>query len=166
MHSGPSLEDYLQKGLYGPKETKPEERRRFLGTLRERIIVALYTEQLYEKTIYPEIEAQMKAYPQAHLLLNGAIRYHYLSPYIQIAEKHNIPFTIVKNKVSNTDIGLVLTLNHAIHKKEIFVKNNEKPSSRHKNRNLLRRVKRKIGRILKKHLIKRRSRSRRAGKMR
>lgn len=155
MSSGPGLEDYLQKGLHGPKETKPEERRRFLGTLRERIVIALFAEQLYEEKIYPEIEAMIKAYPRAHLLLNGSIRYQYLSPYIQIANKYHIPFTIVKNEAHNTDIGLVLTMKDAINKKEIFVTGGNKKKQPVRNRtvilNKLRYWKRKAGRLLKNH---------------
>lgn len=122
MSLGPSLEHYLQKGMYGPKETKPEERRKFLGTLRERVIIALFVDQVYEEKIYPEIAMMMKKYRDAHLLLNGSIRYNFLSRYIQIAKKNNIPFTIVKNEAHDTDIGLVLATNYAIEKKEIFVK--------------------------------------------
>ncbi|WP_316252510.1 DUF1694 domain-containing protein [Bacillus aquiflavi] len=45
----PTVDDYLQKGIYGQKEIKPDERRKFLGTLRERVIVALKQSQVREK---------------------------------------------------------------------------------------------------------------------
>ncbi len=151
MHTGPGLEDYLKKGLYGTPETKPAERRRFLGTLRERIIIALTSEQLYEGKIYPEIEAKMKAFPQARLLLNGSIRYSYLSPYIQLAKKYRIPFTILKDEVQDTDIGLVLTMNHAINKQEIFITNSgeQKKTARAKKKGVFQKWKRKAIRLAK-----------------
>lgn len=43
------VDDYLQQGIYGPKVTNPDERRQFLGTLRERIEVALNQGQVMEK---------------------------------------------------------------------------------------------------------------------
>ncbi|MEK5037091.1 DUF1694 domain-containing protein [Sporosarcina sp. FSL K6-3457] len=36
-----NVDDYLQRGFYGAKEMKPAECRKFLGTIRERIIIAL-----------------------------------------------------------------------------------------------------------------------------
>ena len=35
------LDEYLKQGMYGTKETNPDERRQFLGTIRERIEVRL-----------------------------------------------------------------------------------------------------------------------------
>ena len=44
-----NVEDYLKQGMYGPKETNPDERRKYLGTLRERIEMALTKAQVMEK---------------------------------------------------------------------------------------------------------------------
>ena len=74
-----NIDDYLQKGIYGEKQTKPEERRRFLGTLRERIVVALKKGQVMEQDTYSELEVLMKKYPDATLYLNGNIRYSFLT---------------------------------------------------------------------------------------
>ncbi|MEH7093675.1 YueI family protein [Neobacillus vireti] len=116
-----TVEDVLQQGIYGPLETKPEERRKYLGTLRERIIVALTKNQVAETNIYPQIEQSMKEYPQAQLLLNGNMVYEELSKYVKLAAKNKLEHKIVTNKEHDTDIGLVLAMNTAIDKKEIFV---------------------------------------------
>lgn len=117
----PAVEDVLKEGIYGPKETKPEERRQFLGTLRERIIVALRKSQVKEIGLYPEVEEQMKKNPKAHLLLNGNIDYRQLSKYIKLAKKYRINHTIVTNKEYDSDIGLILAMDFAIDKETIFV---------------------------------------------
>ncbi|WP_042357543.1 YueI family protein [Bacillus rubiinfantis] len=116
-----SVDDILQQGIHGPLETKPDERRKYLGTLRERIIVALTTIQVAEEMVYPQIEQSMKEYSTAQLLLNGNLPYEQLSKYVKIAAKYNISHTIVTNKEQETDIGLVLAVNDAIDKEEIFV---------------------------------------------
>ncbi|MBS4176418.1 YueI family protein [Bacillus sp. FJAT-49731] len=116
-----SVDDYLQKGIYGVKQTKPEERRKFLGTLRERIVVALTKSQVMEKGMYPEVEQLMNDHPDASLLLNGELDYSFLSEYIHSARSKNIAFSIVTNKEHNTNIGLVLTYDHAINKEEIYI---------------------------------------------
>ena len=41
MSQKSTLEEYLEQGIHGKKEINPEERRKFLGTIRERIVIAL-----------------------------------------------------------------------------------------------------------------------------
>ncbi|PFO01188.1 hypothetical protein COJ85_17910 [Bacillus sp. AFS076308] len=116
-----TVEDVLQQGIYGPLETKPEERRKYLGTLRERIIVALTKSQVAETKIYPQVEQFMKEYPKAHLLLNGNMAYEELSKYVKLASKNKMEHKIVTNKEHDTDIGLVLAMSVAIDKEDIFI---------------------------------------------
>ncbi|MDR7001984.1 YueI family protein [Neobacillus niacini] len=117
----PTVDEVLQQGIYGPLETKPEERRKFLGTLRERIIIALKKGQVGESKVHPQVEQEMKKYPKAHLLLNGTMNYSQLSKYVKLAAKYKIEHTIVTNKDHDTEIGLVLALDHAIDKEEIYI---------------------------------------------
>ncbi|MDR4945275.1 YueI family protein [Neobacillus cucumis] len=116
-----TVEDVLQQGIYGPLETKPEERRKYLGTLRERIIIALTKSQVAETNPYPEVQQSMKEYPKAQLLLNGNMTYEELSKYVKLAAKNKIEHKIVTNKEHDTDIGLVLAMNDAIDKEEIYI---------------------------------------------
>ncbi|HEY2421173.1 MAG TPA: YueI family protein [Neobacillus sp.] len=117
----PSVEKVLQQGIFGPLETKPDERRKFLGTLRERIIVALRKLQVGELEIYPEVEQEMQRNPQAHLYLNGSMSYEELSKYVKLAAKYKLDHTIVANKEHDTEIGLVLAMDHAIDNDEIYI---------------------------------------------
>jgi uncharacterized protein YueI len=117
----PTVDEVLQQGIYGAIETKPDERRKYLGTLRERIIVALKKNQVAETEIYPQIEQLMKENPKAHLFLNGNMSYEDLSKYVKIATKQKIEHTIVTNKEHDSEIGLVLAMDHAIDKEEIYI---------------------------------------------
>ncbi|CAH2717663.1 putative protein YueI [Neobacillus rhizosphaerae] len=121
----PTVDEVLQQGIYGPLETKPDERRKYLGTLRERIIVALKNSQVAEAEIYPQVELYMKGNPSAHLFLNGNMNYENLSKYVKLATKYKIEHTIVTNKEHDTEIGLVLAMGHAIDKEEIFITKKE-----------------------------------------
>lgn len=129
MQNGPNLEDYLNQGIYGKKEINPEEKKKFLGTFRERVAIALTVNQLYQPKVYDEVEREMKNYPKAKLLLNGSVNYEHLSKYVKMANKYNIPFTMVENKGNETDIGLVLTCDNAIDKENIYVSDPEKVES-------------------------------------
>jgi len=117
----PSLEDYLEKGIYGEKQIKHSEKKKFLGTFRERIIIALTKSQVMEKDVYPEVTDSIKKYSKAILLVNGDIPYSAISKYIQIAKTNGISFSIVNHHTSSTNIGLVLALDEAIDKEEIFI---------------------------------------------
>ncbi|KAB2331659.1 YueI family protein [Bacillus mesophilum] len=120
------VDEYLQKGMYGEKQTKPDERRKFLGTLRERIVLALTQPQVRKNGINHEAEKAMKENSQAHLYLNGNMNYEYLSKYIKSASKYKVEYTIVTNKEHNSEIGLVLAYDYAIDKESIFV-DDDKP---------------------------------------
>lgn len=117
-----NVDEYLQQGIHGVKETKPDERRRFLTSLRERVIVALTKEQVTEKEVYPQVEDLMKENRTSHLFLNGNLDYSHLSKYTALAKKINIEFTIVTNKEYDSDLGLVLAAPDAIDKQDIFIK--------------------------------------------
>lgn len=121
MANGPNLEDYLNQGVYGKKEINPEEKRKFLGTFRERVVVALTVSQLYKPKVYAEVEQAMKGNRGAKLLLNGSVDYQFLSKYVKIANDYQIPFTIVENKEHDTEVGLVLAYDYAVDKENIFV---------------------------------------------
>ncbi|EKN71543.1 hypothetical protein BABA_00875 [Neobacillus bataviensis LMG 21833] len=120
-----TVDEVLQQGIYGPLETKPDERRKYLGTIRERIIVALYKSQVAEADVYPQIVRAMKEYPGAQLFLNGNMNYEELSKYVKLATKQKIEHKLVANKESDTEIGLILAMPDAIDKEEIFITKKE-----------------------------------------
>ncbi|WP_076558505.1 YueI family protein [Salimicrobium flavidum] len=116
------VDDYLQEGIYGAKETKPGERRRFLGTLRERVVLVLDKGQVMQKQGMDELAEQMEEHPDAKLLLNGEIRYKFRKPYSRLADQHGIHTTSVSNQENDTDVGVILTVDYPIEKETIEVK--------------------------------------------
>lgn len=116
------VDEILQEGIYGAREIRPDERRKFLGTLRERVVVGLTDKQVKKQGIYAEVEELLKIHPQARLLFNGDIDYVYFSHYIELAEKHGIDYRFVSDQESDTEIGLVLAYDHAVDLEEIYVK--------------------------------------------
>ena len=145
------VEDYLEQGIYGPKEIKPGERREFLGTLRERVVIVLKKSQVFEMNVYPEIEQMMKRHPRSNLFLNGQMDYQYLGKYIKLAISHNIPYKIVLNKDHNSDLGLVLAENNAINNEEIYIEKKNQAIQVIKKKSVKAFFKRWIKKILNKH---------------
>ncbi|KIL48175.1 YueI family protein [Jeotgalibacillus soli] len=116
-----TVDDYLQDGMYGAKETLPNERRLYLGTIRERVEIVLKQNQVRESTVYPEIEQALKRYPDLHLYLNGNMNYRFLSKYVQLASALGRSYTMVTNKEHNSEFGLVAAHADAAEKEVIEV---------------------------------------------
>ena len=122
---GKNIDDYIDRGLKGTPEIKSSERKVYLSQLRERVILALTNGQVMQAKVYAPLGDLMKRYPAARLYLDGDINYAHLSKYTKMANQFHIPFTIVDDKSSSTNIGLVLATPHAVDKDEIFVENGE-----------------------------------------
>ncbi|MGG3660693.1 YueI family protein, partial [Bacillus pseudomycoides] len=105
----------------GQKQNKPEERNMYLGTLRERVEIALTIGQVMQSNVYTEVANSMRTSQSLQLYVNGSISYPHLSKYIKLANEKNVPFTIVQNKGTQTPIGLVLAHNTAVDKEQVYV---------------------------------------------
>lgn len=116
-----SVEEIIMNGINGSPDIKIDEKNKYLGTYRERIEKILTVSQVFVSTIYPEIKQIMEQNKNIQLLLNGDIRYEFLSKYIQLANQLNITFAIVQNNDSQTSIGLVLAHPHAVDKENINI---------------------------------------------
>lgn len=117
-----NVDDYLAEGIYGVRRPLEEERRKYLGTLRERIVIALTIGQVMTDTGLEYLDKAMKNNPNnTQLLINGQISYRFLAGEKSLANKYNIPYTIITQEGQNTDIGAVLTYNYAINKEKIYI---------------------------------------------
>ena len=121
-----SVDDYLQAGIHGVRLPKEAERKQFLGTLRERIVIALTIGQVMSDSGLKRLEEEMQKHPGTKLVMNGHVAYRFLKQEKDLAMKYNIPYTIVTDEESKTDIGAVLTYDYAIDKEEIFIKEEPK----------------------------------------
>ncbi|PWU68090.1 YueI family protein [Gracilibacillus dipsosauri] len=115
------VQDYIQEGVYGPKTIKLDERKKFLGTIRERVILALTKSEVRSGKGIKEMQQLAKTYPKATMLMNGNMSFRYFKPYRDLAGTLKIHYTSVSNKNVSSDYGLVLTSDHAIDKEDIFL---------------------------------------------
>ncbi|MDQ0254418.1 uncharacterized protein YueI [Evansella vedderi] len=123
--SQPKIEEILQRGIYGTPETLPEERKLFLGTISERVYLALTNKQVRKKGIYSEAQEIMKKHKGIRLYINGDLNYPAYSNYVHAANQHSIPFTIV-NDGRDTPLGIVIAVETGISNVEdIFIKDKE-----------------------------------------
>ena len=130
-----SVDDYITEGIYGKRRPKEAERQMFLGTLRERIVIALTKGQVMSDNGLEKLEVAMKEHQDAKLLMNGHVSSRFLNEEKALANKYNIQYTSITNEHSDTDIGAVLTYDYAIDKEEIFIKEEEKEEESSDNTN-------------------------------
>ncbi|WP_026689266.1 YueI family protein [Alteribacter aurantiacus] len=114
------LKEVLKQGIYGSPEIRPDERKLFLSTIRERIYLALTNRQVRESGMYNQVLNVMKRHSDVTLYINGSLNYPAYSNYVQEANKNGVQFTIV-NDGKESPIGLVLASKSAIEKEDIFI---------------------------------------------
>ncbi|KGX87342.1 YueI family protein [Pontibacillus litoralis] len=119
--SNKQIDDILQEGIHGKKEIKPAERKRFLGTLRERVVIVLTKGQLMQDNALNQLANAMRQHPDTKLLLNGEVSSRFMKEEKALANQYNIPYTVVMNQDAQSDLGAVLTYDHAVDIEEIFV---------------------------------------------
>ncbi|GAE93472.1 hypothetical protein JCM21714_2557 [Gracilibacillus boraciitolerans JCM 21714] len=127
------VDDYLQEGIYGKREINPDEKRKFLGTYRERVILVLSKSEVRGEKGLPEIEKAILEYPQATLLMNGNMNFRFFKPFRDIANKHEVSYTSVTNREAESDYGIVLASKVAVDKEEIFLPEEKEPHPAKKN---------------------------------
>lgn len=115
------VEDYLKEGIYGKRRPKEAEREKYLGTLRERIVLILTVGQVMTDAGIEALDRAMKEHPDTKLLINGKVSHRFLTKEKEVANKHNIPYTIVSNEEVDTDIGAVLTYDYAVNIENIYL---------------------------------------------
>ncbi|MDX8046374.1 YueI family protein [Gracilibacillus sp. S3-1-1] len=120
------VEDYLQEGIYGAKELKPDEKRKYLGTYRERVLLALSKAQVRGEKGLTELESLMRQYSDASLLMNGNMSLRFFKPYREIADKHHITHTYVSNRETDSEYGLIFVAKTAVDKQDILLVEEEK----------------------------------------
>lgn len=120
--SGKDVNDYLTEGMYGVRRPKEKERLKYLGTLRERIVIALTTGEVMTDSGIEALDIAMKEHPDTKLIINGQVSHRFLNREKELADKHGISYTFISNENVQTHIGAVLTYDHAVNIEHIFIK--------------------------------------------
>ncbi len=135
-----NIQDYLDKGLYGAPQIKPEERDHYLGTFRERVYLTMTVAEMEAKENLPFLKQEIQINPSGKFLINANIADNLQTIYMQLAQEKHCEFTIVNNfSVHEKDsLGLVYGADHAVNVKDIDIKqkysNQENSSSTNKKK--------------------------------
>lgn len=107
--------------MYGPPELRREEKIRYLGEFRERIVLALTQAQVRRPGIPERVLDAIAAHPGVTMVLNGEMEYRAISKYIRLANEKNLPYRKVYDNEHDTEIGLVLAAPDAVDAASIYL---------------------------------------------
>ncbi|MHA3065892.1 YueI family protein [Lacticaseibacillus saniviri] len=118
------LQSHISKGLYGTPQTNPDERRQYLGSLRERVALRITNQEITASTTLPALKAAINQYLNKgyQVLINGKLSSDITAPFITLVNSNNMPFTLISDDTANLDpagSGLLIVAKDAINQDDI-----------------------------------------------
>lgn len=122
MSDKSSMEQHMDAAMYGTPKVKPDEQRRYLGTFRERVSLAMTIAEVVDHQNLSAFITEITAHPDCQVILNGHIDQSDLGPYLKVASQHNVQFTIRQDTIygiNDSDYGLIVASDTAINQSPI-----------------------------------------------
>jgi uncharacterized protein YueI len=102
MATPQDVNDRLTNAMYGSPQTLPDQRRRFLGSLRERTVLAIRVKDLQNSRTFDLFSRHLDDFTDRSALVNGKIDHQLMGPYLKLLAQKGFPFTLV-NKPETPD---------------------------------------------------------------
>lgn len=119
------IQDYLDKGMYGTPQIKPDEQKKYLGTYRERVVFIMTFDEA-KKTAYDSFCLEKFAnHPDGTLLIDANSSMTIQNHFMKLTQQKKIDFRLVDSdaeRLKGDDIVMVFTLNKPIDLEDISVK--------------------------------------------
>lgn len=122
--------DRLETAMHGTPKLHPDEQRKYLGTFRERVEVAVTVYQLKRAHYVDELSQAFTAHPDYQLYINGNLDQDFIGPYIKAASQADVQFTIKTDDLygtTDTDYALVFTAPTAVNQEVIDIDKRYQP---------------------------------------
>ena len=107
------LEHAIQAGIHGTPQLRPDEKRRFLGFFRERVIQAVTFKQILTAEGMQVMEEAMKDSRGVELVIHKRARTRAM-PLVVQARKQGLDFTIVSNPNLQGGVAVLLVARDAV----------------------------------------------------
>ncbi|WP_127848835.1 YueI family protein [Lacticaseibacillus hulanensis] len=132
------LDDHMTNAIFGPRKTNPDERRKFLGSLRERVALRISNVQLRDAHTVLRFKAVIAEYKDKDysVLINGHVGTGTTGPFVKVCAQNDIPFTLVSDESAQLDddaTGLLVVAKQAIFKDNIDLPAEAKPAEKKKH---------------------------------
>ncbi|KRM54773.1 YueI family protein [Lacticaseibacillus sharpeae] len=118
------LDDHLTTAIFGPRKTNPDERRKYLGSLRERVALYIDNQSLRNPHTVTSFKAVIKDYQHRDLsvLINGKLGTGTTSPFVKLCAQNDLPFTLISDDSAHVEddaAGLLIVAKQAINQENI-----------------------------------------------
>lgn len=111
-------DEHLQNAIYGTPKVNPDEQRKYLGTFRERVGLTISVKELSSCDWTNEFSQELAQDYVQIIFINGNLPQEKINPYIMIASKSGINFTMKTNPEFRTEpdnFAIVVANKQAIH---------------------------------------------------
>lgn len=118
------INTYLETQISGLVEPNSAEKKSFLGVLSERILVCMRNNDFPSKKQLIFLEKMIEEHPGGQLKINIHLNLSDRMQLISLAQKHQIPFTVVDNHDAQntmTSIGMVYHFTEVTNQSPIFI---------------------------------------------
>ncbi len=107
------LDQAIQTGIHGTPQLRPDEKRRYLGFFRERVIQAVTFQQILTVEGMKVMEEALGDPRGVELVIHKKARTR-MMPLIIQARKQNLDFTIVSNPNLRGEVAVALVASDAV----------------------------------------------------
>lgn len=133
------MKSHLINSFYGTPQTLPDERRQYLGSLRERTALRITNKELNNNDTFNCLNKNIDYFKNQQLafLINGKLVSSITNKYVKLAVTNNFKFTLIDNKNAQTDssaTGLLIVADHAINHDKITLDTLFKVTSNHEDK--------------------------------
>lgn len=115
------LERYLDLALGNIPELKGDEKRKWLGEFRERVVFALKEDQIHRREAKKILEEKIKGLKPKKLILNAKVVPGIAGIFMELAAKYDLDYKSVDSPNQKGDIALVLASDHAVNIEEVVL---------------------------------------------
>lgn len=120
------LERAVEYALGGVPQIKPDEKRKWLGEFRERVILGLTLEQTYKEEAEDYVVRSLKDKDAAFIIVNQKVSMEVTSRYMKIAKEAGKRFKTVSTD-SEEAMGIVVGSDEAVDREKVEVEIVELP---------------------------------------
>lgn len=111
-----SLQQHLDKSMYGAPKINPEEQAKYLGTFRERCLLSMTKSEMQNPKLQTTLKNHLAEFKGYKALLNAKLPESLQATYITILSQAQIPFTVTESSqpCSEDSIGLLIVDSQAV----------------------------------------------------
>ncbi|MDN6028934.1 MAG: YueI family protein [Lactobacillus sp.] len=121
-----NLENRVNQAANGVPQTKPDERKRFLGSLRERVFVRMDNSEISNHELTELFLSHFADYEPYRILINGNVSDTGFFTEVEAkASQANIPFTLINNETAQTNTdgtALLVVAEQALNRPHIGIR--------------------------------------------